>query len=69
MARTRRAPEMRGQKNSKTETSKEKGVFWRRESEEERENWRCPQRRRLTTLLWELMAPLGRPVEPEVKMT
>ncbi len=60
---------MRGQKNSQTETSKENGVFWRTVSEGVSAYCCCIHSRRLTTPEWAFMAPLGRPVEPEVKMT
>ena len=66
---TNRAPASSGQKNSQTETSKLNGVFWRTWSVAVRPYACCIQRRRLVTALRVFMAPLGRPVEPDVKIT
>ena len=63
---TRRAPASSGQKNSQTDTSKLKGVFWSTLSSLVSPYCSCIQSSRLTMPLWAFIVPLGRPVEPEV---
>jgi hypothetical protein len=63
---TRRAPANSGQKNSQTETSKLKGVFCTTASEGVSPYCSCIQSRRLVTPRCVFIAPLGRPVEPDV---
>ena len=56
-----------GQKNSQTETSKLNGVFCSTRSlRAPGRRPACIQSRRLTMPRWVLIAPFGRPVEPEV---
>src|ERR1043165_6792727 len=49
---------MSGAKNSQTETSKVKGVFWRTASSAPSLKVSCPQRRRLQMPRWLFIAPL-----------
>src|SRR5262249_15278751 len=67
-ARTKRAPTSSGQKNSQTETSKLNGVFCRTASPALKPYAACIQHKRLCTPEWVLAAPLGWPVEPDVKI-
>ena len=60
------APVINGQKNSHTDTSKLNGVFCRTRSLLSRRYASCIQQRRFTIPRCELIAPLGRPVEPDV---
>ena len=63
---TRQAPAVSGQKSSQTETSKPIGVFCITRSSALSRYSRCIQSSRLTMPRWVFMAPLGRPVEPDV---
>ncbi|SLH37181.1 Uncharacterised protein [Mycobacteroides abscessus subsp. abscessus] len=64
-----RAPTWSGQKNSHTDTSKVNGVFWITTSSGRIGCSRWRQRRFAITERCETATPLGRPVDPEVKMT
>ncbi|BDU08685.1 hypothetical protein FMUBM48_49480 [Nocardia cyriacigeorgica] len=66
---TSRAPTCNGQKNSHTDTSKVNGVFCNTTSSAPSRYSRCRQRRFATIERCDTATPLGRPVEPEVKMT
>lgn len=67
---TRRAPVTRGRKISLMEMSKDSGALNRDASSwpKPRISRDCHNRRSLMAS-WRIIAPLGRPVEPEVKMT
>ncbi len=68
-ATTRRAPTCNGQKNSHTDTSKVNGVFCSTTSASVM-GYMCWRQRRLATIApCPTATPLGRPVEPDVKMT
>ncbi|BDT89226.1 hypothetical protein FMUAM8_49900 [Nocardia cyriacigeorgica] len=69
LATTRRAPVCNGQKNSHTDTSKVDGVFCKTASSAAIGYSCCIHSSRLTMAPWLTATPLGRPVEPEVKMT
>jgi hypothetical protein len=63
---TRRAPVIKGQKNSHTDTSKLNGVFCRTRSSEVSPYCSCIHSSRLTMPRWLFIVPFGRPVEPDV---
>ena len=60
---------MSGQKSSHTDTSKLKGVFCNTRSWPASEYSRHSHSSRLHTPPCSFIAPLGRPVDPEVKIT
>ncbi|BCK58645.1 hypothetical protein NWFMUON74_64170 [Nocardia wallacei] len=64
-----RAPICKGQKNSHTDTSKVAGVFCRTTSAAVSPYSDCIHTSRLTIAACDTATPLGRPVEPEVKIT
>ena len=65
-AMTNCAPQLNGQKNSHTETSKLNGVFCKTRSSGVIPNCAWPHNKRFTTPVCAFMTPLGMPVEPEV---
>ncbi len=67
--RCRVAPVISGQKNSHTDTSKVNGVFCRTLSSAPRRYSSCIHSSRLTMPRCGTATPLGRPVEPDVKIT
>ncbi|GBH15030.1 hypothetical protein KPSA3_00948 [Pseudomonas syringae pv. actinidiae] len=63
------APYMSGQNTSHTETSNVSGVFCTTTSLACKGKTFCIHARRFSNASWVFITPLGRPVEPEVKIT